>query len=293
MVMDRHHGVLPVGLDALTALPGIGRSTAGAIRSLAHGEREPILDGNCKRVLARCFSVPGWPGRGDVLAALWRLAEKLTPDERVGPYNQAMMDLGATLCTRTAPDCARCPLAQCCMALRQGAQHAYPAPKPKRENKVRRTRLLLAATPDGRVLLERRAPTGVWGGLWVPPALADAELGRDWEAAATDWCRQRLGTESARVRAEPHPRLEILPPRRHSFTHFHLDIDAALLHLPATPARVSDAVDAAWVDPAAPGNLGLPAPIRRLLDEVAVRLTQAAATGRRPHRDPHDTGELT
>jgi A/G-specific adenine glycosylase len=278
MVMDRHNGELPTPMDALTALPGIGRSTAGAIRSLAHGEREPILDGNCKRVLARCFAVPGWPGRSNVLATLWRLADTLTPAARVGAYNQAMMDLGATLCTRAAPGCAACPLAARCIALQQGAQRAYPAPKPRRDNPVRRTRLLLVLAPDGRLLLERRAATGIWGGLWVPPALADTEHHRPLPDAAADWCRERLGVDIAR--------LEMLPSRRHSFTHFHLDMESALLRLAEAPTRVADAPDAAWVDPAAPGSLGLPAPIRRLLDEAAARLAD-------PHipNETHDNGE--
>jgi len=280
VVVDEHDGLLPAAMHALTALPGIGRSTAGAIRSLAHGERAPILDGNCKRVLARCFAVSGWPGRSEVLSRLWQLSEALTPRERTGAYNQAMMDLGATLCTRAAPACARCPLATRCIALRQGTQRAYPAPKPKRDNPVRRTRLLLATAPDGRVMLERRAPVGIWGGLWVPPALDEADLDRAWQGAAADWSRKQLGTDSVW--------LEMLPPRRHSFSHFHLDIEAVLLHLAAAPASIADSDGVAWVDPATPGDLGLPAPIIRLLDEAAIRLMQ-----RRSPIDPHDNGEST
>ncbi len=301
MVIERHGGALPQDMVALRALPGIGRSTAGAIGSLAQGRREPILDGNCKRVLARCFAVPGWPGRSRVLSALWRLADELAPAARTGAYNQAMMDLGATLCTRRAPACARCPLAARCIARHQGAQLTYPTPKPKQDNPVRCTLLLLPVTPDGRLLLERRAPAGVWGGLWMPPALGvppapgvrralgDAALDGAWEAAAADWCRQRLGTEPLR--------LEMLPPRRHSFTHFHLAIEAALLHLTRVPARVADGASTAWVNPSTPGELGLPAPIRRLLIEAAARLAQPATTQRpsqvRPSTEPHDNGEST
>ncbi|WP_295881152.1 A/G-specific adenine glycosylase [uncultured Thiohalocapsa sp.] len=276
LVLDDHGGELPRDMTALTALPGIGRSTAGAIRSLAHGEREPILDGNCKRVLARCFAVPGWPGRSDVLAALWQLAEQLTPHMRVAAYNQAMMDLGATLCTRAQPACGRCPLAAHCIALHRGAQRDFPAPKPRRRNPVRRTQLLLAMAPDGRLLLERRPPAGVWGGLWVPPALA--ALDRPLPEAAADWCRERLGADLAR--------LEMLPPRRHSFTHFHLDIDAALLHLSATPVRLGDEPTAAWVDPGEPGDLGLPAPIARLLADACRQLQRRGADDL-----SHDNGE--
>ncbi|WP_295541273.1 A/G-specific adenine glycosylase [uncultured Thiohalocapsa sp.] len=279
MMMTAHGGELPRGMAALTALPGIGRSTAGAIRSLAHGEREPILDGNCKRVLARCFAVPGWPGKSAVLNTLWRLADELTPEvPSVGAYNQAMMDLGATLCTRAAPACGRCPLAVRCVALHRGAQRDYPAPKPRRAHPVRRTCLLLVVDPQGRLLLERRAPTGVWGGLWVPPALAGAELHQPVADAAVDWCRRRLG-------AAPQ-RLEMLAARRHSFTHFHLDIDAALLRLPATSDRVGDAPGSRWVDPMQPGDLGLPAPIRRLLDDAVTSLRRIDAPIAR-----HDNGE--
>ncbi len=278
LVMAEHGGELPRALAALMALPGIGRSTAGAIRSLAYGEREAILDGNCKRVLARCFAVPGWPGRSEVLAALWQLAELLTPSLRVAAYNQAMMDLGATLCTRTAPACGRCPLAARCMALQRGRQRAFPAPRPRRDSPVRRTRMLLAVAPDGSLLLERRPPAGVWGGLWVPPALAASELERPLGEAAVDWCRERLGVDLAR--------LEMLPPRRHSFTHFQLDIDAALLHLAKAPARLEDEPAAAWVDPMQPGDLGLPAPIRRLLADAAGQLRQDG-----DNNASHDNGE--
>jgi A/G-specific adenine glycosylase len=278
VIVAEHGGQLPLDLGVLTALPGIGRSTAGAIRSLAHGEREPILDGNCKRVLARCFAVPGWPGKTDVLAALWRHAERFTPHTRVADYNQAMMDLGATLCTRNAPACDRCPVAAHCLALHQGAPTAYPAPKPKRDNPVRRTCLALALAPDGRMLLERRPPAGLWGGLWVPPALADIGSAEPAVTDARDWCRQRLGTGLAR--------LEMLPRRRHSFTHFHLDIDAALLHLAATPVNLADRPDMVWVSPGSPGGLGLPAPVARLLGEVAALLA-----ARRPIDETQDNGE--
>jgi A/G-specific adenine glycosylase len=283
IIAAAHDAELPQAMDALTALPGIGRSTAGAIRSLAHGAREPILDGNCKRVLARCFAVSGWPGKGEVLAALWRCAERLTPHRRVGAYNQAMMDLGATLCTRHAPACARCPLAARCLALHQGVPSAYPAPKPKRRQPVRRTCLALVVAPDGRLLLEQRPPSGVWGGLWVPPALTESAAEAEGDALAStaaDWCRQRLGSRVAR--------LEMLPPRRHSFTHFQLDIDAVLLHLAAAPAVLADRPDVLWVTPARPGDLGLPAPVGRLLAEVAARLA-----AQRPENRTHDNGEST
>jgi A/G-specific adenine glycosylase len=254
VLVAEYGGELPRDIQTLQTLPGIGRSTAGAILSLALGQRQPILDGNCKRVLARCFGVVGWPGQAAVLTSLWQLAEQLTPAADVGRYNQAMMDLGATLCTRAAPRCTRCPLAQRCIALRQGRPTAYPAPRPKRDNPVRHTRMLLVADPGGRVLLERRPPAGIWGGLWAPPELAVGE-------AAEDWCRSRLGSRVVR--------LEMLAPRRHSFSHFHLDIEPLAVQLAGPPARIADDPGQAWVDPTAPSDIGLPAPIRRLLDEAA------------------------
>ena len=147
VVVAEHQGRVPERIEALEALPGIGRSTAGAILSLALGQHQPILDGNCKRVLARCFAVSGWPGSSAVLAKLWALAEALTPVARVGAFNQAMMDLGATLCTRTKPACHACPLAERCQALAQDAVGAYPAPKPRKQKPLRAVQLLLIRDP--------------------------------------------------------------------------------------------------------------------------------------------------
>jgi A/G-specific adenine glycosylase len=259
IALDRYRGELPNDIGALQSLPGIGRSTAGAVLSLALGQRHPILDGNCKRVLSRCFAIAGWPGHSAVLAELWRLSDRLTPHQRVAQYNQAMMDLGATLCTRTAPDCARCPLAERCAALLQGSPTDYPSPKPKRDSPVRRTLMLVALDPAGRMLLARRPASGVWGGLWTPPELSgtDAMLREN----AEDWCRERLGSGIRH--------LEMLPSRRHSFSHFHLDIQPIAAQLATEPSLVADSDDLVWVDPADPGTIGLPAPVVHLLSEAA------------------------
>jgi A/G-specific adenine glycosylase len=253
-VVEQHNAHLPADIDSLQALPGIGRSTAAAILSLAFGQRHAILDGNCKRVLARCFGIEGWPGRASVLAELWHLAEILTPAERVNSFNQAMMDLGSTLCTRAAPVCGRCPLAQHCVGLRKGQPRAYPAPKPRRNNPLRHTRMLLVSDPSGALLLQRRPASGVWGGLWVPPELMP---GQD----VADWCRLHLGSGIAR--------LEMLPIRRHTFSHFQLDIQPMAVWLSANTTRIADDGAQVWIDPANPGGLGLPAPIQRLLAEMA------------------------
>ncbi|TVQ87667.1 MAG: A/G-specific adenine glycosylase [Chromatiaceae bacterium] len=256
-----HGGHLPADRAQLQALPGIGRSTAAAILSLAHGQRQAILDGNCKRVLARCFAVPGWPGTAPVQRQLWDLAERLTPLAAVADYNQAMMDLGATCCTRAQPGCDRCPLAAGCQAYRQGRVADYPAARPRRRLPVRQTRLLLIADPSGAVLLQRRPPAGIWGGLYVPPVIA-----ADADPAA--WCREQLGL--------PIRRVEMLPLRRHSFTHFQLDIEPVALWLTAAAASIGDS-DWCWADPRHPGRLGLPTPIKALLIEFHGISSQVSA----------------
>ncbi|MEA3639275.1 MAG: A/G-specific adenine glycosylase [Lamprobacter sp.] len=260
-IIVEHQGRFPEQREALEALPGIGRSTAAAILSLALGQHHPILDGNCKRVLARCFAVPGWPGSGAVLAQLWWLAEALTPVERVAAFNQAMMDLGATLCKRSRPACSLCPLADRCQALAQAAVSLYPAPKPRKQAPVRIAQLLLIQDQQGQLLLQRRPPAGIWGGLWTPP-----ELGVD--ADAKDWCQSQLRASVLR--------LEMLPARRHTFSHFQLEMRPVLVRLATQANRVGDEPDVRWVNPLKPGALGLPAPIRQMLNELGA-WPQAAA----------------
>lgn len=243
----------PHDIRRLQDLPGIGRSTAGAVLSLALGQRHPILDGNAKRVLARCFAVPGWPGCGPVLRRLWELAEACTPKQEVRAYNQAIMDLGATLCTRHEPGCGRCPLAHGCMARLAGEPTAFPETKPRTTLPVRDARLLVVRNLAGEVLLERRPPTGIWGGLW---SLPECGPGQD----AVDWCRQHLGVLPNRV--------EALPARRHTFSHFLLDIRPLQVELQSESEALADVDQAFWCDPRQPSTVGLAAPIARILREI-------------------------
>jgi A/G-specific adenine glycosylase len=251
-VVAEHGGELPRDFDALQALPGIGRSTAGAILAQAHEQRHPILDGNVKRVLARYHAVEGWPGRTAVARRLWELAEAHTPAERVGDYTQAIMDLGATVCRRARPDCEACPVAVGCATRRAGRQADYPAPRPKRERPLRRTRMLLLEDEVGAVLLERRPPSGIWGGLWCPP-----ELG---EEGAGDWAARVLGatTEAAAP----------LAPVRHGFTHFELEITPLRARLDRPPARVLESDRWVWYNARSPARLGLAAVVGRLIDSL-------------------------
>jgi A/G-specific adenine glycosylase len=248
-VAERHGGDLPVSLEALMALPGVGRSTAGAILALARGERHPILDGNVKRVLARVFLVEDPPDSSAGLRKLWSLAEAATPDARVAAYTQAIMDLGATVCTRANPACGHCPIAPDCGALATGRIAAIPAARRRAPRRLRRAHFVFVLSA-GRVLLERRPSRGVWGGLWSPPEFPDATAVEAWIAAHV------TGAPAARR----------LPTLRHAFTHFDLDIEPWIVEVGVAPA-IADR-PSRWLELLAVETVGLPAPVARLLEEL-------------------------
>ena len=235
MVRDRHGGAMPRELDALVALPGIGLSTAGAILALSHGDRQPILDGNVKRVLCRYHGIDGWPGQSRVQRDLWALAERHTPREHVAAYTQAIMDLGATLCARSRPLCAACPLEADCAARREGSQARLPAPRPRRAVPQRETAFLVLRAPDGALLLERRPPAGIWGGLWCFP---ECDPGGDIDVA----CRTRFGVRPAGFTR--------LAPISHGFTHFKLDVHPILVDIGDDDATaVAEVGERRWFPP--------------------------------------------
>lgn len=253
IIMTEHAGRFPDGHAALCALPGIGRSTAGAILAQAFGQRHAILDGNVKRVLARLHAIPGWPGEAAVERRLWALAERHTPVARVGDYTQAIMDLGATLCRRARPACAECPVAALCSAHALGREAEFPAPRPRRTRPLRHTRMLLLSDAAGAVLLERRPPQGIWGGLWCPP-----ELG---EEPAAEWAVRVLGAA-----IEPTP-----PPAalRHGFTHFELEIQPVPARIEAPPPASMEPGRWVWYNARSPAQLGLAAIVSRLIESRA------------------------
>ena len=254
LICDELGGSFPDSLAGMQRLPGIGRSTAAAILSLAGGQRQAILDGNVKRVLARYFAEPGWPGRSVVGKRLWGLAESLTPATRVAAYNQAMMDLGAVVCTRSRPDCARCPLLAGCSAYVLGRPQDFPGRKPKRTLPQRSVRMLLVCDPARGVLLERRPPAGIWGGLWCLPEIS-------LETDPLAWCLDLLHQPAVLGRK--------LASRRHVFTHFELHIEPLEILLNQPGCDVLEADARLWYNPRQPANVGLAAPVARLLDEIA------------------------
>jgi A/G-specific adenine glycosylase len=248
-VVSEYGGELPGEVAELAQLPGIGRSTAAAIVALAMGRRASILDGNVKRVLARYFAIDGAPGDSITERGLWHRAEQCTPQSDFAVYTQAIMDFGATVCTRRDPLCDHCPLREDCAARRLDRVQQLPAPRVRRARPTRQVFMLLAVDSEGQVLLRRRPPQGIWGGLWTPPEFQHRD-------AATQFCATALTA----AQLDPQP----LPGVRHAFTHFELEI---------TPLRarcqraltVMEGDGTLWYNPREPARIGLPAPIAALL----------------------------
>jgi len=253
-IVNEHGGELPSSRDALTDLPGIGRSTAAAILSIALGQHETILDGNVRRVLARVFGIDGPPAAAATLRALWARAEECTPSADTAIYTQAIMDFGATLCTRHEPRCMHCPVQGECVAWATGRVSELPPPRSRAARRTRAIFMLLATRASGEVLLRRRAATGVWGGLWAPPEFATLE-------DATAYCGVQL--DRARLCLEP------LAPIKHGFTHFDLEITPIRASCEGL-AGVAEGTETLWYDLHEPQRIGLPAPIAALLNRIAV-----------------------
>lgn len=236
----------------IAELPGVGRSTANAIAVFAFGERAPILDGNVKRVLARAFAITGWSGRPPVERALWSRAQELLPARNVETYTQALMDLGATVCTKSRPACPRCPIRSDCAALRQERVGELPAPRPRKPLPLKRATWLVLRRA-GAILLEKRPSRGLWGGLWSFPEA------RTQDVAA--YCRERLGCEIGKVRT--------LEGIEHGFTHFRLRIRPLLCEVKRRRARTPAPVGYAWLPLADARAAAVPAPVRALVARLA------------------------
>ncbi len=251
-ILENHAGVFPENIDEILALPGIGRSTAAAILAQAYGQRHAILDGNVKRVLTRLYAIEGWPGQKTIENQLWVLSENITPRQRPADYTQAIMDFGATLCRRSQPCCSDCPISDHCQAFQQDQPQRYPSPKPRTSPlPIKTTRMLLLKDEQGRVLLLKRPPSGIWGSLWSLP-----ECNHDIDIA--DFCRERLGIEARGMKTG-----KVL---RHSFSHFHLDITPISAHARPADHAVMASDERVWYNSRQPDSHGLPAPVKRLLE---------------------------
>ncbi|MCB1599714.1 MAG: A/G-specific adenine glycosylase [Xanthomonadales bacterium] len=251
----QHRGELPDDFNQLLALPGIGRSTAGAILAQAHGARHAILDGNVRRVLSRYRRVAGDPASSTTQAALWQLSESLLPDARLADYTQALMDLGASVCSRTRPTCLLCPLQDDCGAHLTGAVAQFPQARVRRERPLRSCVQLWVQDRQQRLLLKRRSPTGIWAGLWSLPEA-------DTQAAAIEI----LHADGLRARGS-----SALTSLRHEFTHYSLDIQVMAVEVEA--AALTDS-DTRWFATPEALALGLPQPVRRLIESQAAACAQ-------------------
>ena len=258
-VVAEHGGIFPADVSLLEALPGIGRSTAAAISAFAYGTRAAILDGNVKRVFCRVFGVAGYPGSKPIEDALWRRADQLLPATEVGAYTQGLMDLGATLCTRSRPSCVRCPLASRCIALATGQVHLLPERKPKKITPTRQTAMLVIVD-QGQVLLIQRPDSGIWGGLLSLPEIGVDELDRH-EAGG-------FGLQQAMAAIGEPQSVQALTPFEHGFTHFKLQVSPYLIHLARRFECVAQA-NHVWYGMMRLADAPLPAPVKKLLLAIA------------------------
>jgi A/G-specific adenine glycosylase len=244
-------GIFPRRFEDVAALPGVGRSTAAAICVFAFGQRQAILDGNVKRVLARLRGVKGHTGERKVGDRLWQEAERLLPRSNLEAHTQGLMDLGAMVCTRTKPRCTACPVHGTCVAFKRGWVGELPAPRPRRQLPHKRTVMLVLARA-GEILLEKRPPSGIWGGLWCLP-----ETARKTDIEA--YCLKRFGAHVVEI--------DELPPIAHGFTHFKLDIRPLRLRVSAlTPQAAEPGV--IWLSPEEAREAAIPAPVRRILAQL-------------------------
>ena len=249
-IRDEFDGVFPKEYEQVVGLPGIGRSTAGAILSFSMNQRHPILDGNVKRVLTRYFGIGGYPGKKQIENQLWKIADELTPNERVSDYTQAVMDLGATLCTRSKPKCERCPFATHCFANLHHRQDEFPHRKPKASRPKKRVTMLVIMNGENEIFVTKRPPSGIWGGLWGLPEITDEN------EPVNTWCDHNLGFS-----VDVH---RPLPDIKHGFSHYDLLIQPVLCSKARHNDKVRDQGEWQWYDLCCPPAIGLPRPIEKI-----------------------------
>lgn len=249
VIINENGGVFPDNIEGLEALPGIGRSTAGAILSIAFNKSHPILDGNVKRVLARYCAISGWTGHAKISNELWKISSQYTPIKRCADYTQAMMDLGATLCKRSKPLCGECPISSACLARIEGKVKLLPTPKPAKALPIKKIVFLILKNVQEDILLEKRPPIGIWGGLWSLPefeSLADIQL----------LCEQKNMSINSITK---------LDEQRHTFSHYHLDYTPFVVKVENPINNVMEAKQSIWYKTEQIQMLGLATPIKRLL----------------------------
>ncbi len=274
MIIRDFAGKLPNNAEQLRQLPGIGESTAGAILSIAFNQPAAILDGNVKRVLARLHAVTQPVNDKKIETRLWELAKSYTPSRRTADYTQAIMDLGATLCTRSKPQCAACPLASHCAAHQLGIADQLPKKKSARKLPIR-TSTFIILEYNGKLLLNKRPSSGIWGGLWSFPEIPGApDL-----SLLRAFCRKHYQINVTTCRE--------LESFRHTFSHYHLDIQPVVIPIRRKPAKIMEGAGQIWYNPSQPEAIGLPKPVQTIIghwencDDTTNTLHEAAKRSRR------------
>lgn len=254
IISKNHQGQFPADLEQLQNLPGIGLSTAGAIMAIGFNQCAPILDANVKRVLTRYHAIEGWPNSPAISRQLWALASQHTSSLRPADYTQAIMDLGATVCTRQQPKCVLCPLESKCEAHKQERETLFPSRKPRKDLKTRSVYFVLLRNKNGDILLQKRPPTGIWGSLWSFPELSpDIDI--------NNWC--------AKFYTDKILNINYWPSFRHTFSHFHLHITPVLINIEEPSAKqIRETVDTLWYNPKMPIECGLASPVKKLLEGI-------------------------
>ena len=253
IVTNDYAGTFPDNMEEMQALAGIGRSTAAAILSIASQQSHAILDGNVKRVLTRFHAIEGWTGQSAVLKQLWKVAEQHLPSSRHQDYTQAMMDLGATLCTRSKPRCQDCPLKEGCIALEQGNMTDYPTPKKKKTLPEKHTIMLILQNSQQEVFMQKRPPTGIWGGLWCFPQFETDDKLKAW-----------IDTQG--LTPSKSQKLELFS---HTFSHFRLHIQPLILQIePPLKGSVIEDSNSLWYNIKIEFEGGLAAPVQKLLHQL-------------------------
>lgn len=254
-IRSKHGGRFPKSMDTVQSLPGIGRSTAAAILALAFNQRQPILDGNVKRVLTRFHAIDQWPGKRKTEELLWQMADHYTPIKRVAEYTQAIMDLGATVCVRGNPLCGNCPIQSACLAYQKGNPSDYPVTGKRKALPEKHVIMLMLRHNGKEVLLTRRPPVGIWGGLWGFPEFENTDAKH-----LPAWSKKTLGLN---IKVQKR-----WPVVRHTFSHFHLLIQPVTARLVGTPPQIMENTDTIWYKLDHPDRRGFPAPVVRLLQQI-------------------------
>jgi len=253
IISQQCNGIFPDTLEQMSQLPGIGRSTAGAILSLGMGQNTSILDGNCKRVYCRYAVIDGVPTNTQVQKKLWDLAEQLTPPKNTAKFNQAIMDLGATICLRSNPKCEQCPIVPICLARQNHTTHLYPEKKKSKRLPKKSAFFLILRNHNQEIMLEKRPPSGIWGGLWCFPQFENSDEMYGWLEEKTI----------------QYSLVKTWPEQVHTFSHYKLFYQPVEIKIIQPPLKIAESNDNLWYKSGQSLQLGIATPIKNILKQLS------------------------